>query len=531
MKRFFTYIAILALAVGCKDLYGPEETPLAPDTAGSVEVTITDVTDNSFKVTLTPSGNVSYYSYLVDASATAETLDPVTLYKVGYSSVAQGTVKYTAEAPSYTFEVKATPNTSYQVYAVAASEMGFAGNINVKGTKTTDTVAPAYASYQQESDNQVRFTFSEAVTRGTGDIKATYYAYYTAEFQQQAAPAGEVTVPADSIQVAGNQTLIAVPNLPTGCYWTISIPEGAFVDAVGQKLPAYASSFVVTEEGPAPQGFYGEVTKIETPMLGAIETESFSDWTKPFVIPVKTTYPVASLSKKKFVTVTYETQTSTSTQTTVHTLAPGKTYGMTASGFVVYLPEQPAFGATVTIDVPAGCIYDIYRNDCEAWSHSILYSYGYTLDDIVGTYEGTAESYFDGPSTLGFTVAESDDPTKGNVMITGSYMGLPCSAGNIYADFDVISGILRVYDWQLFLVHPSAGNVLFAVNGADYVDFKVIESGSISAPSAWFGAYIDGAGWYDIYTDCNLTRQAATTNATAAAAAPEFKVRATSRVL
>ena len=523
MKRFFTYIAILALAVGCKDLYGPEETPLAPDTAGSVEVTISDVTDNSFKVTLTPSGNVSYYSYLVDASATAETLDPATLYKVGYSSVAQGTVKYTAEAPAYTFEVNATPNTSYQVYAVAASEMGFAGNITVKGTKTTDTVAPGYESYQT-NENQVLFTFSEAVTRGSGAIKVPYYAYYTAEFQQSALPAGEIEIPEDAIQVDGNQAMITVPGLPTGAYWTISIAEGAFVDAVGQKLPAYASSFVATEEGVAPKGFYGEVTYIETPMLGTLEAETFSEWTAPFIVPVESTYPVASLSTKKFVTVTYETQTSSSTQTIVHTLTPGETYGMSASGFVVYLPEQPAFGATVTIDVPAGCIYDIYGNDCEAWSHSILYSYGYTLDDIVGTYEGTAESYFNGPSTLGFTVAESDDPTKGNVMITGSYMGLPCSAGNIYADFDVTAGVFRVYDWQLFLVHPSAGNVLFAINGDNYVDFKVIESGSISSPSLWFGAYLESAnGWVDIYTDCNLKRVPAT-NSTAVASVPEITV-------
>lgn len=529
MKRLFTYIAILTLAVACKDLYGPEETPLAPDTAGSVEITISDVTDNSFKVTLTPSGNVSYYSYLVDNSPAAETLDPETLYKVGYSSVAQGTVKYTSEAPTYSFEIQATPNTSYQVYAVAASEMGFAGNINVKGTKTTDTVAPAYASYET-SENQVMFTFSEAVTRGTGAIKVTYYAYYSADFKTQAAPAGQVDVPEDGIQVGGNQALITVPDLPTGCYWTISIAEGAFVDAVGQKLPAYASSFVATEEGPAPQGFYGEVTYIETPMLGAIETESFSDWTKPFVIPMKNTYPIAGYSTKKFIKVTYESKTSTSTQTTVHTLAPDVTYGLSSAGFVVYLPEQPAFGATVTIDIPAGCIYDIYGNDCEAWSHSAIHSYGYTLDDIVGSYAGTAESYFSGPSELSLTIVESDDATKGNVMIT-EYMGLPCSIGNIYGTFDFVSGSLRINDWQIFFNYPAYGDFYFALNNADYVDFKVIESGSISAPSAWFGAYIDGAGWYDIYTDCNLTRQAATTNATAAAAAPEFKVRATSRVL
>ena len=538
MKRFFTYIAILALAVGCKDLYGPEETPLAPDTAGSVEVTITDVTDNSFKVTLTPSGNVSYYSYLVDASATAETLDPVTLYKVGYSSVAQGTVKYTAEAPSYTFEVKATPNTSYQVYAVAASEMGFAGNITVKGTKTTDTVAPGYESYQT-NENQVLFTFSEAVTRGSGAIKVPYYAYYTAEFQQSALPAGEIEIPEDAIQVAGNQAMITVPGLPTGAYWTISIAEGAFVDAVGQKLPAYASSFVVTEDGPAPKGFYGEITYIETPMLGTLEAETFADWTKPFVIPVKATYPVAGLSKEKFVTVTYETQTSTSTQTTVHTLAPGETYGMTASGFVVYLPEQPAIGATVTIDVPAGCLYDIYGNDCEAWSCSLLHSYGYTLADITGTYTLAEQSAFDGQVyTTSLEIKESDDAAKGNVMFT-VYDDITCNVAPIYATFDTEAGTLTVPAQQVFAAVSLGGTPYYTCFtsctvsssgsvgiGKDPVIFEVKQPNVITGPNYYYGVLLlDASGtptsWYDVYGATQAVLATGTTS-TQAAATPRF---------
>lgn len=74
---------MLILAVACNDeLYGPEETPLTPDTAASVEITVTEVKDSSFTVTVTPAGEAAYYSWLVDEAAVAEELDAEALYAV-----------------------------------------------------------------------------------------------------------------------------------------------------------------------------------------------------------------------------------------------------------------------------------------------------------------------------------------------------------------------------------------------------------------------------------------------------------------
>ncbi|MBQ7812722.1 MAG: fibronectin type III domain-containing protein [Bacteroidales bacterium] len=527
MKRIFAYITMLTLAVACETMYGPVETPLAPDSAAGVEITVADVTDDSFTVTITPSGEASYYSWLIDEASAAEELDAETLYAVGYESVDQGTVKWTAESSSYTFTVEdLNPNTDYQVYAVAGSKMGIAGTVVNKSVKTTDTVAPGYESYETDA-HQVVFTFSEAVTRkaDNGAIKVPYYAYYSADFQTTAAAAGEVTVPEDSILVAGNQALISVPDLPTGCYWTISIPEGAFVDVVGQKLPAYASAFVMAEgeygPEPAPNGFYGEIDYVELPMLGALELESFSDWTAPFVIPIESEYAIAGMSSKKFVTVTYETQN----KVIELTLTPGVHYGIGAQGFVVALPEQPEYGAEVTISVPAGVLYDVFGNDCEAWEATSIHSFGYTLEDVLGTYSGEAESYFQGPVSLGLTVSESDDAEIGNIMLTGTYMGITCM-NPIYGNFNVDSGVLRIYDSQLFYQNETAGRVLFAVNGADYVDFKVPQSGVITSPSEWFGAYFyDQEGWYDVYTDCTLVRVEDAATSVATSKTPELKVR------
>ena len=503
MKRFFTYIAILALAVACNDeLYGPEETPLTPDAAGSVEIAVSDVTDNSFKVTVTPSGNVAYYSYLVDAAAAKE-LSAETLFKVGYKGVAQGTVKYSAEEPSYTFEVKADPNTTYQIYAVAGSEMGFVSAVVNKSVLTTDTVSPAYKAVDSEG-HQVLFTFSETVKRNVegGAIKVPYYASYSPEFEATAASAGEITVPEDSITVAGNQALIAVPGLPTGALYTISIPAGAFVDAVGQKLPGYESKFVMAEDSkgnlaPAPKGFYGEVEYVELPMLGELDVVTFSDWTDPFVIPVESEYAYAGTSEEIFVTVTYES----TNKVVEHTLTPDIHYAVTDAGLVICLPEQPDFGADVTINVPAGTIYDVYGNDCVAWEITALHSYGYTIEDAIGTYAFTApdnvrQSYISSK----FVIEESDNDDNGNIMIT-SILGIPCMT-NIYGTFDVDSGTLTFGGTQKFYQFVDNGETpddesddavisyYFYTYEEDNYVLNMPKSGVLSGPNDYLGIAI-----------------------------------------
>ena len=513
MKRIFTYISMLILAVACNDeLYGPEETPMVPDKAAGIEITISEVKDSSFTVTVTPSGEASYYSWLVDQSPKAEALDSSALYAVDYEGITQGTAKWTAEATSTTFTVKdLDPNTTYQVYAVASSKMGLVGSVAVKDVKTTDVEAPGYVDYETEA-NQVIFTFSENVARKTeaGAIKVPYYASYSPEFEATAAPAGEITVPEDSIVVAGNQALISVPGLPTGSYWTISIPKGAFVDAVGQDLPAYASGFVMAEDSkgnlaPAPKGFYGEIDYVELPMFGELDLETFSDWTVPFVIPVESEYAYAGTSEEIFVTVTYES----TNKVIEHTLTPGIHYGVTANGLVVYLPEQPDFGADVTINVPAGTIYDVYGNDCEAWEATALHSYGYTLDDVVGSYIYTATSAYTQSDVAGVVViAKSDDAKKGNVMFTTMYSS-ECT-WNIYATFDCDGGVLTIPSPQLYY-KGTQYNFAFGAStntgaiSTDDVVFTVPKSGVLVGPDSLFGDYVvDPAtnsvlGFYDIF--------------------------------
>ena len=528
MKRLFTYITMLVLAVACETMYGRVQTSIKGDKAGSITVTVDEVKDNSVTFTVSPASESAYYSYMVQAGNEAAEVDATTLYSNGYKKaagvVASASVKWTAEKSSTTVTVSSlASNTTYQIYAVAGSPMGFPGDVVNTSFKTSDTVTPAYKNIESDED-VITVEFSENVTYNeeSDPIKITYYAPYSAAFKSAATPAGSVDVPAESIEVAGTEATITVPEIPTGSYYTIAIPEGAFVDVVGLELPAYSSTMemVETEDGPVPSptGFYGEISYVELPMLGELELEYFSEWDSGFVIPTINDYPFVAYSTKKFVTVTYETSTENSESSTVYTLKKGVDYQITSLGFVVNLPEEPAIGANVTISVPAGCVYDIFGNDCEAWEHTMKYSYGYTLADIVGTYDMVQTSALDGkPYTTKMVIEASDDAKKGNVMIT-TYEDYECTTP-IYATFDMDGGTLTIPAPQAFAKEADGmldvvltslvanGNQLGIPKNPDPIIFDVEEPNVITGPNYYYGVvyYYKGAP-YQFYNAYYITK-------------------------
>ena len=522
MKRIFTYIAMLTLTVACSELYGPEETPLTPDSAAGVEITFSDVTDNSFKVTVAPTSESSYYSYLVDQSDAAAELDPATLYAVKYSSIAQGTVNWEKNA-SYTFEVTdVAPNKTYQVYAVVGSPMGIVGTVVSKSVKTTDGVNPVLADYDS-ADGIAALVYSEDVTVAEGAVTLRYFARQKDNINNDVAE-GTYTVPADSISCAGNTvTLSFAGEIPAGAYYTVDYPAGFVVDSANNPVAELKSGFSAASGSLAPYGVYGRMD-FTTWAFDAYEQTVFTDPSQYFYL----TSAAAQICRygEAAASVTF----AKGSKTTTIALSPGVDYAcgqMTEdpeSDIAMFaLPEAPEYGSVVTLTIPEDTFWDIYGNSNAEFEVSCLLSFGYTLEDVIGTYSGEANSYWNGPVDLAFTIAASDNAEKGNVMITGSYMGLTCSDGNIYGNFDCDGGVLRLYSGQTFFVHPTAGPVFFAVNGADYVDIKMPESGVLTSPSAWFGAYIKDAGWYDAFTSCYLEKQAADAGAAAAAASvPEL---------
>jgi len=115
-----------------------------------------------------------------------------------------------------------------------------------------------------------------------------------------------------------------------------------------------------------------------------------------------------------------------------------------------FLPEAPAFGATVDLNIPAEAFEDVYGNTNEELliEDNYLHSYGYTLDDITGTWQINGNSGFYGSAFPTETVVITEDPDSEDefgVIITGFgkiFTGVDVTP--ISAIFDPVFGTLTI---------------------------------------------------------------------------------------
>lgn len=184
------------------------------------------------------------------------------------------------------------------------------------------------------------------------------------------------------------------------------------------------------------------------------------------------------------------------------------------------LPEEPTFGATVDLNVPSGAFEDVYGNTSEALTveGNYIYSYGYTYEDVIGTYELNLTSYWDGPlpTEMGITIekdSESEDLMIKNLFSTGTV---------IRGTFDRVFGTISLDDSQVLLedVPFTSGpsDILFVDGeGSGPVVFKVPSPGFISSTQMWGYYLIDLNGWYDVFTASAWTRTSTSISAPATA--------------
>ncbi|MBQ2965862.1 MAG: Ig-like domain-containing protein [Bacteroidales bacterium] len=530
MKRFIFLLSVLSLTVACSELYGPEETPLTPDTAAGVQVSISDVTDNSFKVTVTPSGETSYYSYLVDQADAAETLDPETLYKVGYESVAQGTVEY-AKNPSYTFVVSAEPNTTYQVYAVAASPMGFAGEVVVKSVTTSDGVNPVLTGSGYE-DTVLKLSFSEAVTLAEGTATLRYFARQKDGINEDVAE-GTYTVPADSISCEGEVvTFTFAGEVPAGAYYSLDYTAGMFVDSANNPVAELKSGFSAASGSLAPYGVFGRAD-FTTWEFDAYEETVITDPTAPFVL-TSSSAQICKLGEAA-ASVAF----SKGAKTTTIGLTPGSDYvcGLMSqdpeSDVAMFaLPEAPEFGSVITITIPEDTFWDIYGNSNAECEVEVLLSFGYTLEDVVGTYDFTAYANQIGDMTGNLVIEASNNAEKGNVMIT-SLLNIPCMVP-IYGTFDLDAGTLDLYGSQPFYQFVDDNDTpddpsddaqimyVFYTYNNEWLQLKMTQAGVLGEPDDYFGVAVAVNGtlssWAYLFLEFDAQKSSATTTAASASA-------------
>lgn len=555
MKKILTYFSMLALAVGCETFYGPVPESTEKVLSEGIEIAISETADNSFKATFKPKGETLFYSYLIiDAANAPETIDASRLYAVKYEGLKQGTFEWSAEKPSESVTVeKLVPNTTYIVYAVAGSTTGIPGEVVSQTVTTSDSELPTFA--EEIEGTEVTITFNETVKRGTGVIAAGVYAYNSPKFFDKeeflaegisiAKPEETYAIAEEDITVNGNTVLIKVNGLPAGAYYTVALAEGAFVDAKGNKNEAVASLIALNPQTEEVKGLnlYGREATKEFD-LAAIEDEAFSDPDYVFTTAVGSEYGFGWMSSKAKYTMTYSLGSKTST----FALTNEVSYNAEGQQIEISLPEEPVPGATVSVTIPAGAVEDWYGNTNKEWTAELLYSFGYTLEDILGTYSANANSAFQYPATEDalLTIAVSDNEKKGNVMFT-AFLGTTVTTP-IYATFDMIAGTLTVPSMQHFttvekykvyyseteFIEVTADKNFAAATSAGKLDketpisFLVPKAGTITGQSGYFGvaALFDFGGalnyaWDDVYYGFIAERGTTETQATALTSIPQ----------
>jgi hypothetical protein len=530
MKKVFYSIFAAVLAVACTTF--EVEEPLQIVNVDKPVISDVVVGETTLSAKLTPKEGTSFYSYAVIAGAAAE-LDPTTLFKLGYKSkaVVTGTVdasksaNFTVEAGSA--EKPLSRDADYTIYAVAASTQGTVGEIEYKTVHTGDSEVPKATGFSAKG-NVITLKFSEAVS--IDESKALVAKYYAENLvamnSDKTALASDGLVgdakavaklAADGKSVDFTVTLPDDKPLPAGAIYTVSYPASTFKDNVGNEIAALASGPAVDNSKIVWGGLKGQIAKaawslVDNDAEGKVVLPSKSYFLYSFPADVT----VYGASKAPAASIKVESKKTTAN----YSLEYGVDWGLTSGMIAIFYPDGFAIsgGSDLTITIDAGAFVDIYGNESKALSHKYLYSYGYTVADVVGTYTYEGVSYFGATynETGAVVFEESDNADKGNVMIT-TIFDAPCAAP-IYCSFDGDFGILTIADGQIITPYVDGddnGNILFAVNNADEVTFFMSEPGKFINNSAGLGYYYnskvssDNSGWGNAFSTFTMTRNAA----------------------
>lgn len=562
-KILFTILAAAAMSAACTKF--ADDTAPTYDAAPKPEVTGTVVSDTEITVTITAGEGSNFWGYAVLTGTPGASADKLVAngYAKDAAVVLQGEdklpqaaqMKYSEETKTVTLELTdLTPFTDYTVYAASVNEMGVVSEVAELTLKTTDGTQPSVTGFdfaEEEETLTFAIAFNDPVQlTGNGTATAWFYGENYYDESGMLILYKEVSIPTDHIAASGKNLIVSVPasEYIPGAYVAITYSADIVKNGADATNAAYETHLIGYDEDGSiqKQGIFGyydyanwDFSLVDPATLpdeeegpGDMEGEEeeeeekepvyFSDWTS-LIMTLYTTseYPLAGKTGDDEINI-------------VNTEADGRTVSYAASKYAVItantvgilLNEAPAYGSTISFTVAEGSFCDIFgnvNNEFEA-EDEYFCSYGYTLDDIIGSYQYTCVSAYSGdPVTGTWTIAESDNPEKGNVMFTEMYSS-ECMA-NVYAQFNTVSGTLTVPSIQLY----AAGETyLYAFCSSDNsgevsdvdVVFAVPQPGVINGQSGLFGdAAVDPAsysilGFFDIYYGFEAVRgQAATASA------------------
>ena len=400
-------------------------------------------------VTIAPAAGTGFYSYAL-AAGDAKDVAANTIFKLGLSgSLSKGTVNY-ADKQSVTLSFEDLDmNATYTVYAVAATKLGCIGEVTSTTILTSDTAIPVLDGDPDVSGTKVTLKFNESVQYSGKGVLVKYYAVHSEEIIKNI-PVAEIED--FKVAVSGQTVNIDCGSMPNGAHYAVCIAKGAFKDAVGNECEAIDSGYGITSDGKlGSKGIVGRKAnkEFELSIFDGKPVTVVTNLADPIWIAVPEGVKIAEFTNDEEGSIVYEYSDGVHSSTDKYIVKGGHPdYGYGWNGnyncaltypnageYYTGRPD-PSRGSNITITVPS-FLTDIYGNkNAEFVIGPFLYSYGFTTKDVIGTYQVSGESpfgpeYYEDPWT--FTIAESDDKEKGNVMVTSYYN---FDDLKIYADFD-----------------------------------------------------------------------------------------------
>lgn len=560
-KILFTILAAAAMSAACTKF--ADDTAPTYDAAPKPEVTGTVVSDTEITVTITAGEGSNFWGYAVLTGTPGASADKLVAngYAKDAAVVLQGEdklpqaaqMKYSEETKTVTLELTGlTPFTDYTVYAAAVTEMGVVSEVAELTLKTTDGTQPSVTGFdfaEEEETLTFAIAFNDPVQlTGNGTATAWFYGENYYDESGMLILYKEVAIPTDHIAASGKNLIVSVPasEYIPGAYVAITYSADIVKNGADATNAAYETHLIgYGEDGSIQkQGIFGyydyanwDFSLVDPATLpddeegpGDMEGEEeeeeekepvyFSDWTS-LVMTLYTTseYPLAGKTGDDEINI-------------VNTEADGRTVSyaaakyavMTANTVGIMLNEAPAYGSTISFTVAEGSFCDIFGNVNNEFAAEDEYyrSYGYTLNDILGSYTIQAVSAFDGSLITNSMVIEaSDDPEAGDFMIT-SFAGIPCNIAPIYGSFDTDSGSIDIYGEQPFYGYIDDADTpedesddvqvayVFYTYEYSWLNMTMPESGVISGPNDMFGVVIANngqlSGWGYLFADFEATK-------------------------
>ncbi len=545
MKKIIFSLAVVLGLASCNS-WDDEQTQNYGD-GPAITIDLTTTADSSFTFTVNPAQGTNYYTYTVVEGSEAAEVDASLLLKNAIGGIAGGIKKYSENASvtetmrnAKTNAPLCSPNTSYVIYAVAASDKGVIGKVASQVVTTTDGETPVVAD-MASTDSYAAVKFSENVALGDGSITAKYYLEWDPAFAAKDIAAEDITT-----TINGSVVKFEVNNVPAGAYVFVSWTEGAFVDSKGNKCPAMNSDFNMNT------GALEGVNMHLANVAWDINPSNIGPDAGSLISDYKTWQGTITFEENVYRN-DYGVQTgdiyvkyANSKKSTTIALDPSD-WEIKDNVVTFRLPEAASAGDIITVGIKANVLFDVCGNGNNAFVSSTDDAwwkyFAATKDMVLGNFGFNYVSAYDEEPQWydgGIVTIEEDPEAENGIIIKNLYL----EGSEIPGEYDLNSGKVYVYAYcELGIVAGKESNyglITYSISGKDAIEFTINPDGTLTSTD--FGVvacdenYESALGWWDKcsiakFTPANAAGAAKRTRAISAKSVKKANVKMSAKAL